>query len=105
MWLALFLKNVNVADILQMISPQLMDLMIEFIDNKQHADDHPDHNLAKEPEWRAYFYPILILLTTLLQTIISAHQCGAYRERRSLRVCSHHQDCSTWFKCGSKKIC
>ena len=49
-----------------------MDLMIEFIDHKQHVDDHPDLNIEKEPEWRAYFYPILILFTTLLQTIISS---------------------------------
>ena len=62
----------SVSDILQIISPQLMDFMIGYIDHNQYVDDNPDLYLEKEPEWRAYFYPILILFTTLLQTIISS---------------------------------
>ena len=49
-----------------------MDFMIGYIDHNQYVDDNPDLYLEKEPEWRAYFYPILILFTTLLQTIISS---------------------------------
>ena len=55
-----------------MISPQMMDFMIGYIDHNQYVDDNPDLNLEKEPEWRAYFYPVLILFITLLQTIISS---------------------------------
>ena len=62
----------SVSDILQMASPQMMDFMIGYIDHNQYVDDNPDLNLEKEPEWRAYFYPVLILFTTLLQTIISS---------------------------------
>ena len=55
-----------------MISPQMMDFMIGYIDHNQYVDDNPDLNLEKDPEWRAYFYPVLILFITLLQTIISS---------------------------------
>ena len=62
----------SVSDILQMISPQMMDFMIGYIDHNQYVNNNPDLNLEKEPEWRAYFYPVLILFITLLQTIISS---------------------------------
>ena len=55
-----------------MISPQMMDFMIGYIDHNQYVNNNPDLNLEKEPEWRAYFYPVLILFITLLQTIISS---------------------------------
>ena len=66
----LYFLIVCLIDILTMVSPQMMNFMIGYVEHNVMAEDNPD--IEKEPEWRAYFYPVLILFITLLQTIISS---------------------------------
>ena len=62
------------CDILQMVSPQMMNFMIGFVENnqlyKEQVDDGLEPTVDKEPEWRGYFYAALILCATMFQTII-----------------------------------
>ena len=64
----LYFLIVCLIDILTMVSPQMMNFMIGYVEHNVMAEDNPD--IEKEPEWRAYFYPALILVATMLNTII-----------------------------------
>ena len=58
------------CDILQMISPQMMNLMIGFVETNQLVEEGGLPASEKEPDWRGYFYAALILCATMFQTII-----------------------------------
>lgn len=75
-----------VHDVLMFAPPQILQLLIKFVDNSTNQnenlldEDGKPFTVEREPLWRGVFYALLLFTVAVIQTILS----GQYNQRLSL---------------------
>lgn len=75
-------------DILMFVPPQILRLLIQFVDSSSNATQSDDYVEAedtlfisrREPLWRGIFYATLLFIVAIIQTILS----GQFNQRLSV---------------------